>query len=85
MQIAIVQNGVVTQVGDYQSLFPNTSFPNNGPDDAFLTENSAKKVNRFKSYDNAAEKLVYVEPYVDGEFVCVVTVQALTEEELAAS
>jgi hypothetical protein len=84
MQIAIVQNGVVTQMGDYQSLFPNTSFPGNGPDDSFLTENNAKKVNQFKSYDSATEKLVSAEPYEEGEFVYVVAVQPLTEEELAA-
>ena len=84
MQIAIIQNGIVTQMGDYQSLFPNTSFPGNGPDDSFLTENSAKKVSQFKSYDSATERLVYAEPYVEGEFVYVVAVQALTEEELAA-
>jgi len=84
MQVAIVQNGVVTQMGYYQSVFPNTSFPSNGPDDSFLTENSAKKISMFKPYDSAIEKLVSAEPYEDGEFVYVVAVQQLTEEEKAA-
>lgn len=84
MEIAIIQNGVVTQVGGYQSVFPNTSFPSSGPNDDFLTENNVKKVSRFKSFDSATEKLVSAEPYEDGDFVYVVKVQALTEEELAA-
>ena len=84
MEIAIVQNGVVTKVGEYQSVFPNTSFPSSGPNDDFLTENSAKKVSLFKPYDSTTEKLVSAEPYEDGEFVYVVAVQQLTEEEKAA-
>jgi hypothetical protein len=84
MEIAIVQNGVITQMGEYQSVFPNTSFPNSGPNDDFLTENNVKKVSRFKSFDSATEKLVSAEPYEDGDFVYVVKVQALTQEELAA-
>jgi hypothetical protein len=84
MQIAIIQNGVVTQIGEYQSLFPNTSFPSTGPNDDFLVENNAKKVNLFKPYDRATEKLVSVDPYEDGEFVYVVEVQPLTDEEKAA-
>lgn len=84
MEIAIVQNGVVTQIGDYQSVFPNTSFPSSGPNDDFFVENSAKRVSRFKSYDSTTEKLVSAEPYEDGEFVYVVAVQQLTEEEKAA-
>jgi hypothetical protein len=82
MEIAIIQNGVVTQMGDYQSLFPNTSFPSTGPNDDFLVENSAKKVNLFKPYSRATAKLVSVEPYEEGDFVYVVEVQPLTEEEI---
>ena len=84
MDIAIIQDGVVTQLGDYKMLFPNTSFPSTGPNDDFLAENSAKKVNLFKSHDRATEKLVAVDPYVDGDFVYVVAVQPLTDEEKAA-
>ena len=81
MKIAIVQDDVVTQVGEYQSVFPNTSFPSSGPNDDFFVENSAKKVSRFKSFDSATEKLVSAEPYEEGEFVYVVAVQQLTEDE----
>lgn len=77
MEIAIIENGVVTQIGEYQSVFPNTSFPSTGPNDDFFVENNAKKVNRFKAYDNATEQLVSVEPYIEGDFVYVVQVQPL--------
>jgi hypothetical protein len=81
MKIAIVQDDVVTQIGEYQFVFPNTSFPSTGPNDDFFVENSAKKVSLFKPYDRTIEKLVPVDPYVDGEFVYVVAVQPLTEDE----
>lgn len=77
MEIAIIENGVVTQIGEYQSVFPNTSFPSTGPNDDFFVENNAKKVNRFKAYDNAIEQLVSVEAYIEGDFVYVVQVQPL--------
>jgi hypothetical protein len=84
MEIAIIQNGVVTQLGGYQSIFPNTSFPSSGPNDDFFVENGAKKVSRFKSYDSATEKLVSADPYEEGEFVYVVRIELLTEDEKSA-
>lgn len=84
MLIAIVNGQTVEQVGDYQVLFPNTSFPSTGIDDAFLAANNAKKVNVFKSYDANTQKLVSVAPYVEGEWVYTVDVAALTPEDIAA-
>lgn len=84
MLIAIVNGQTVEQVGDYQALFPNTSFPASGVDDAFLAANNAKKVNMFKPYDADTQKLVPVAPYVEGEWVYTVDVEALTPEDIAA-
>lgn len=84
MQIAIIQNGQITQIGDYRYLFPETSFTPNGPDDAWLAENNAKRVNLYKDHDPKTQKLVQSDPYVDGDFVSLVTVAPLTTEELAA-
>ena len=84
MLIAIVNGQTVEQVGDYQSLFPNTSFPSTGISDSFLAENNAKKVNVFKSYDANTQKLVSVAPYVEGEWVYTVDVANLTPEDIAA-
>lgn len=85
MDIAIIENGQVTQIGDYRTLFPNTSFPNNGPDAEFLSANNAKKVNLFKDHDRLTEKLVSCEPYDDGDFVSRVKVESLTDEEIQAA
>lgn len=85
MQVAKIENGIVIQVGDYRELFPNTSFPANGPSDEWLAENSAKKVTLFKAYDAMTQKLTTVAPYVDGEFVSTVQVTELTAEEIQAA
>lgn len=74
MQIAIVNGNSVTKIGDYRDLFPHTSFPVSGPNDQFLTEHSALKVNTFKSYDANTQMLVSCDPYVDGQFVTTVQV-----------
>jgi hypothetical protein len=84
MEIAIIKDGVIT-TGDYKELFPNTSFPANGPSDEWLAEQGAKKLNRFKPYDALTQKLVPAAAYDDGEFVSVVQVEELTEEEIQAA
>lgn len=84
MEIAIIRNGVIT-VGHYKTLFPNTSFSAAGPSDAFLSQNGAKKVNRFKTHNALTQKLVQVAPYDDGDFVSVVQAQNLTTEEIQAA
>ena len=84
MEIAITKDGVIV-TGDYKDLFPNTSFTVAGPSDAFLVEQGAKKVNRFKSYDALTQKLVSCAAYEDGEFVSVVQVASLSAEEIQAA
>lgn len=82
MLIAILSNPI--QVGDYKALFPNTSFPVSGPDDTFLADNNAKKVNVFKPYNADTQKLVPCDPYVEGDWVYTVQVAPLTPEDIAA-
>lgn len=84
MQVAIVTNGQVTAVGDYRTVFPNTSFPASGPNDAVLAELSAKKVSLFKDHNRSTQKLVACAPYVEGDFVFTVEVASKTAEEIAA-
>ena len=84
MEIAIFKDGAYV-VGDYRTMFPNTSFTPDGPNDEFLAEQGAKKLNRFKSYDALTQKLVQVAPYDDGEFVSVVQAESLTAEEIQAA
>ncbi len=84
MNIAIVDGDSVLAVGSYQELFPNTSFPPSGPSDEFLEEASAMRVNLWKPYDQATEKLTPCDPYVEGEWVYTVAVEPLSDEEQAA-
>ena len=84
MNIALIDGDTVVQVGDYRSLFPNTSFGSNGPSDEFLTENSAKRVNLYRPYDKATQKLVACDPVIEGDWVYTVAVEDLTQDELDA-
>ena len=87
MLIAKVQNEQVIDIADYQSMFPETSFPQGGPTTQFMIENSCKFVNTYLPYDPNTQKLVAVNPYIDlvdaTHWVYTVAVEPLTPEELA--
>jgi len=85
MQIAIIENNEVIQVGDYRKLFPYTVFPDSGPTDGWLLDNSCKRVNLFKPHDSLTEVLVSCPPYIEGEWVYTVMVRAKTEEEIQSA
>jgi hypothetical protein len=84
MQIAIINNGSVVKVGHYRTLFPYTVFPDSGPTDGWLVDNSCMKVNLFKPYDNETEVLVPSAPYIEGGWVYTVIVRDKTPEETQA-
>lgn len=69
-------------VADYQSLYPNTSFPADGPTDAWLQENGCMKVNVWLPHDRDTEKLVPAAPYIQGDWVCTVQVEPLSQDEI---
>jgi len=87
MLIAQLKDGVVNAVADYQSLYPQTSFPQSGPTDEWMIENNCMFVNVFKPYDQNTEKLVSVSPYIESNdhthWVYTVIVEPLTPEEIA--
>ena len=84
MLIAIVNGQTVEQVGDYQVLFPNTSFPASGPTDEWMAENSCLPVTVYLPYDPTSQVLVSVAPYINGDVVYTVEVQEMTPEQQAA-
>jgi len=84
MQIAKVNGTEVLEVSHYKKVFPNVSFPEGGPTDAWLSENSCVKVLAGKAFDANTQKLQNCDPYVDEGTVYLVEVVDLTEEELAA-
>lgn len=83
MLIAKIENGAVAKVADYREMFPNVSFPPNGPDADFLAANGCMGVTVWKAHDKT-QKLVPAAPYIEGNTVYTVAVQAKTPEEVAA-
>jgi hypothetical protein len=83
MLIAIVNGQTVEQVGDYQVLFPNTSFPASGPTPEWMAENSCLPVTVYLPYDQSTQILVSVAPYIMDNVVYTVQVQDMTPEQLA--
>lgn len=83
MQIAII-NAEQIEVGDYRTLFPNTSFPEGGPTPDFMTENGCLGVTVFKPFDHDTQKLIACDPYIEDGQVFTVTVASLSVDELAA-
>lgn len=72
------------QVAHYKQMFPNTSFSASGPSDEFLAEQGAVKVNAFKPYDSATQKLMPADPYIEDGWAYIVTVVEKTAEDIAA-
>jgi len=83
MLIAIVNGQTVEQVGDYQTLFPNTSFPASGPDAEWMAENSCLPVTVYLPYDASTQYLESVAPYRDGDTVYTIVVAQMTPEMIA--
>lgn len=82
MLIAIIKDALIT-VGDYRSLFPNTSFRESGPSAEWMMENNCLPVTTWKAHDKT-QKLVAVEPYIEDGQVFTVRVESKPAEELAA-
>jgi hypothetical protein len=72
------------QVAHYKEIFSNTSFSASGPSNEFLTENGTVKVNVFKDYDRATQKLIPADPYIEDGWCYTVVVADKTPEEIQA-
>ena len=82
MQVAIVDNGQVVEIGHYKTLFSNVSFPSSGPSDQWLSDHGAMRVSLFKDFDKQTQKLVSSDPYVENGWVYTVSVADLTDAEI---
>lgn len=71
------------QVKHYKEMFPNISFPANGPTDGWLSTHGIFKVSVFKPH-TATQKLVSCDPYIEGGWAYTVRVENKTAEELAS-
>lgn len=77
----INQDGSIV-VGNYRTLFPNTSFTSNGPSNEWLTQNSCMPVNVFLPHDRETERLETCPPYIFGDWVYTVQVVPKSQEEI---
>lgn len=84
MYYAIVKNGAIEKFGQLNEVFPNTSFPFDGPNDDYLAEHNAQKVLEMFDHDSAKSQLVYCDPYVKDGKVYMVEEKKFTRTELAA-
>ena len=89
MLIAKIVDGVVTDVADYQSMFPDTSFSDSGPNADFMVQNSCMYVNTYLPYDSTTQCLVPATPYIQVDdptqplnWVYTVEVAELTPEQI---
>lgn len=82
MQLAVIDNNQIVQIGESSLLFPNISFPVSNIDTDFLAEISAMEVIVWEMFDPAIEKLETVEPYIkDGKVYTCLKI-AKTQQEL---
>jgi len=82
MKYAIIQNNTITQIGALSNLFPNTSFPANGPSTEWLQALNVLKVVETLSFDNNVQRLVDSEPYIRDNKVYTVSLVNLTTDEI---
>jgi len=82
MQIAKIENGAIVQVAHYKTVFPDTSFPPSGPNEAFMQANGCLPVSASKPFDEQTQKLAPCAPYIENSTVYTVEAVDLTEQEL---
>lgn len=75
----IYKDGIVA---DYREIFKNTSFPANGPSDEFLQENDSVKVSVYLPHDQATQRLVSCNAYIQDGWAYTVKVEQKTQEEI---
>lgn len=79
MQIAKIENDEVIATGEHTQLFPETSFPHEGPNDEFLTENGCLPVLSYIPHNVETEELKASSVYIKDGAVYTVTVEPKTE------
>lgn len=85
MQVAkISSDNKIDQIGELKALFPNTSFPANGPNSDWYTENNVMPVTIGLSFDPSEKKQENVDPYIDDGVVYTVKLVDLTDDEKTA-
>lgn len=79
MLIAVVVNNEIEKLGESLELFPE--YRESKFSEEFLTNNNIMFVSLYKPHDKTTQKLQGVEPYIEGEFVYIVSVVEKTQED----
>lgn len=74
----------IEEVGELKSLFPNVSFPANGPNSDWYTENNVMSVTVGLSFDPTKQKQESVDPYINDGVVYTVRLVNLTNDKKTA-
>lgn len=74
MKIAKVQMGKIVELGTQHDMFPNASFPVDGPTEDFLIEHQCSKVVDYIEHDANTHMLVEASPYIQDGIVYGVSV-----------
>jgi hypothetical protein len=82
MQIAIVKDNVIEQIGELKDIFPNTSFPQTGYDEDFANEHSILPVEAWTMFNTETEKLIASESYLQDNKVLLYQIVPKTSEEI---
>ena len=72
------------KIGSIKKLFPNVSFTTSGPNAQFLTDHNVKELVETLTFTTPTQKIVDVDPYLDGDKVYIVKVENTTTEEQTA-
>lgn len=81
MQYAMIKNNKIEQIATINSMFPNTSFHETGPNSDFMAANGIMEVIDYIPVDVSKQRLVYVEPYIKDNKVYVCMLEDLSEQE----
>ena len=85
MQVAKINaDNEIEEVGELKALFPNVSFPANGPNSDWYTENNVMSVTVGLSFDPTKQKQESVAPYINDGVVYTVRLVDLTDDEKTA-
>lgn len=81
MQYAKIKNNQITEIATINSMFPNTSFSETGPNSDFMVANDLMEVVDYIPVDVSKQRIVYVEPYIENNMVYVCKLEDLSEQE----
>ena len=85
MQVAkLNKDNEIEEIGELQKLFPNTSFPKQGPNADWYKENNVASVIISLPFDASKQKQEQVDPYLSDGVVYTIRLVDLKESEKTA-